>query len=403
MSQLALNGGEPVITRIFPAWPQFCNADADALQRVFHSGVWGVGGKDTTLFETEFAEYIGARHALTTTNGTVSLEIALRAFGLGYGDEVITTPYTFYATASSVMAVGAVPVFVDIDPRTYNIDPNLIEAAVTERTRAIIPVHIGGRPCDMDAIGDIADKRGLLVLEDAAHAHGAEWKGRRVGALRDAGSFSFQSSKALSAGEGGCIVTNNDEVALRCWSVLNGGRLPDREWYEHFSISTNGRLSQFQAAVLRRQLLRLDHQIELRSRNADELRAALAEHDFISVREPDGRITRNTHHFFVLRYSAAVCRGVPRERFIEALRAEGVPAFSGYRCLYKQPVFGSPDMIRRTGARLRYADLHLPHVEAATERESVWIPQAVLHGTPEDMQAISRAIGKIYAAADELR
>lgn len=402
MSQLAIRGGKPTVSVAFPTWPYHDECEQAALRRVLDGGVWGIGGEETVRFEQAFAEHVGARHALTVTNGTVSLEIALRAFGIGYGDEVILPPYTFYATASALMSVGAVPVFVDIDPATYNIDPELAEAAITDRTKAIIPVHIGGRPADMDAITAIAERHGLRVLEDAAHAHGAEWQGRRAGSIGDAGSFSFQSSKALTAGEGGCIVTNDEDVRLCCWTVLNGGRLPKREWYEHFNISTNGRLSQFQAAILRCQLERLDKQIERRTRNAERLRSVLGEYKFIELLAEDERITRNTYHFFVIKYRSDHCRGVGRDRFIEALEAEGVPAFSGYKCLYKQPVFGSPEMVRRTGATLPYSHLRLEHTETATERQAVWLPQNVLLGSEEQMEAVGRAVGKIHAHAETL-
>lgn len=207
----------------------------------------------------------------------------------------------------------------------------------------------------------------------------------------------------MTAGEGGCIVTNDDELRLRVWSVLNGGRLPEREWYEHFAVSTNGRLSQFQAALLRCRLTRIDAQIELRSRKAGLLRDALRGFEFIGLRQPDPRIRRHTYHFFVMRSLPKHCRGISRDRFIEALNAEGVPAFSGYRCLYKQPVFGSSAMVRRTGSQRRFSDLHLEHVESATERQSVRLPQNVLHGSADDMRAIADAIGKIYTAADEIR
>jgi dTDP-4-amino-4,6-dideoxygalactose transaminase len=300
------------------------------------------------------------------------------------------------------MSVGAVPVFVDIDPTTYNIDPAGIGAAVTDRTKAIVPVHIGGRPCDMDAISEIAKRHGLIVLEDAAHAHGSEWKGHRAGSIGDAGSFSFQSSKPLTCGEGGCIVTSDDKVRLRCWSILNGGRLPEREWYEHFAISTNGRLSQFQAAILNRQLKRLDEQIDRRSRNAARLREVLSRYDFIELLEPDPRITRDSHHFLIMRYQRERCHDLPRDRFIEALKAEGVPAFSGYMCLYKQPVFGSQEMVSRTGCTRSYDQLHLEHTETATEREAVWLPQKVLLGSEEQIESVGQAVGKIYAHATEL-
>src|SRR5687768_37628 len=223
---LALLGGTPTRSKPFPTWPIFGREEEDGVLRALRSAKWGkLDGGEVKRFEERFAAYCGAKHGIAVVNGTISLRIALMAAGIEAGDEVIIPPYTFFATASAVVEANATPVFVDIDRATFNIDPVAIEAAITKRTRAIIPVHLGGLPCDMDAIMAIAQRHGLVVIEDAAHAHGSAYKGRRVGSLGHMGSFSFQSSKNLTSGEGGIVTTNDDVLADRCCSIHNCGRI----------------------------------------------------------------------------------------------------------------------------------------------------------------------------------
>jgi dTDP-4-amino-4,6-dideoxygalactose transaminase len=285
-----------------------------------------------TTFERRFADYVGARHAIAVCNGTVSLRIALMAAGIQACDEVIVPPYTFLATATAVVEANATPVFVDIDRETFNLDPKQIEAAVTPKTRAIIPVHLGGLACDMDAILRVAKKHELTVIEDAAHAHGSEYKGRRVGAIGDMGSFSFQSSKNLNSGEGGIITTNDDELAAKCRSIHNCGRIEGGTggaWYEHHVMSANYRLGEFAGAILNAQLDRLDEQTDRRDANGRYLDERLAEIPGITPQRRGAFATRNAHHLYLMRYDEKVF-GVPRGRFIDALVAEGVPMSSGY-------------------------------------------------------------------------
>jgi dTDP-4-amino-4,6-dideoxygalactose transaminase len=225
IGNLAINGGKPVRTEPFPAWPVFDEREIEAVSEVARSGKWGcLAGNKVHQFEREFAAFQQARHGICVVNGTAALQIAMRAIGVGSGDEVITTSYTFIATPNAPLSLGAVPVFVDIDPATYEIDATKIEEAITERTKAILPVHIFGCPADMDGILDVARRHNLAVAEDACQAWGAEWKGRRVGALSDLGTFSFQLSKNITAGEGGIIVTNDDRLEEMVWSLHNVGR-----------------------------------------------------------------------------------------------------------------------------------------------------------------------------------
>ncbi|MBO4548349.1 MAG: aminotransferase class I/II-fold pyridoxal phosphate-dependent enzyme, partial [Abditibacteriota bacterium] len=207
MSKLAIHGGTPVYTGTFPSWPYWNDEEKQNLLRALSAGQWGTLGAEALSFAGEFAAYIGTRHAVCVNTGTQALEMMLRGCGIGYGDDVITTPYTFSATVSSIAWCGAMPVMADIDPDTGNIDPGSLEGCITPATKAILLVHVAGRPCDMDAIGEFAKKKGILVLEDSAHAHGSQWKGVRCGHLGDASAFSFQGSKAITGGEGGCVTT----------------------------------------------------------------------------------------------------------------------------------------------------------------------------------------------------
>src|SRR3954469_16744158 len=218
---------KPIRTRPFPSWPIFGKPEEKRLLRVLRSGKWGrLHGPEVAEFEKRFAEMHGCKHGIAVANGTVSLRIALIAAGIRAEDEVIVPPYTFFSTASAVVEANAIPVFADIDLNTFNIDPVAIEAAVTPRTRAIIPVHFAGQPADMDLIMAAAKKHKLIVIEDAAHAHGASYKNRPAGSIGHLASFSFQSSKNLTAGEGGVITTNDDTLAAACRSIQNCGRVP---------------------------------------------------------------------------------------------------------------------------------------------------------------------------------
>lgn len=212
MAELAINGGAPVRTAPFPQWPQGGEAEMEQLEKVLKAQQWGTLGDQALTFAKKFAAYIGVEHGICVNNGTISLELILRGLNIGYGDEVIVPAYTFISTGSAVAIAGATPVFADIESCTYNIDPASIEANITSKTRAIIAVHIGGRPCNMDKIMEIAKKHGLYVIEDCAQAHGSQWRDRKVGSIGHAASFSFQQSKNLTSGEGGAILTDDFEL-----------------------------------------------------------------------------------------------------------------------------------------------------------------------------------------------
>lgn len=401
-TSLAIDGGTPVRSKPWPQWPVWTEREEELILDVLRSGQWwSVGGTKVPEFEEAFARCQDARHAVCVTNGTAALEIALRALGIGCGDEVIVPPYTFIATASSVLAVGATPVFVDIEPHSLNMDPRAIEPAITDRTKAIIPVHIAGCPADMDGVLEVARKRSLAVIEDAAQAHAAAWKGRKVGALGDCGTFSFQASKNLNAGEGGAIVTNDDEVADKCWSVHNVGRTKSGKWYEHHVLGGNFRMTEWQAAILLAQLERLEEQVERRTANAARLTTQLAQIPGIVTLPPDPRVTRHAYHLYIFRYDPAGFGGRPRDEFLRALNAEGIPSSAGYVPLYKEIVFqrktAGVGAWCRAGRFVDYGKVQCPVCEQVCT-DAVWLFQSMLLGEQQDMDDIVEAIAKIQKA-----
>jgi len=396
--ELAIKGGNPVRTKPFTEWPIFDEREENALIEVLRSGHWGrISGKKNEEFEEKFSKFVGANYGVTCVNGTAALEIALSAIDIGRGDEVIVPAYTFIATATACMLVGADPVFVDIDQDTYNISPEQIEQAITTRTKAIIAVHIGGCPANMDEIIKIAKRYNLLVIEDAAQAHGAEWRGKRVGSIGDIATFSFQASKNINAGEGGIVTTNNKKFADRAWSLMNVGRAKNGGWYEHPILGWNYRMTEFQAGILLVQMERLEEQMKKREENAKYLSYGMRMIGGIEPLVAGEGVTRNAYHLFIFRYNKEEFKGVNREIFIKALNEEGIPASSGYVPLYKFPAILDWPYKERD-----YRNLYLPVTERACYEEGVWLPQNLLLGPREDMDDILTAISKVKENIDEL-
>jgi dTDP-4-amino-4,6-dideoxygalactose transaminase len=338
-------------------------------------------------------------------NGTVALRLALMAAGLCAEDEVIVPPYTFFSTASAVIEANMIPVFADVDLETFNLDPRAVEAAITPRTRAIIPVHFAGQPADMDAILRIARKRKLFVLEDAAHAHGAACKNRPAGSLGHAATFSFQSSKNLTSGEGGIITTNDDRLAASCRSLHNCGRVPSGLWYEHHVISGNYRLGEFQGAVLNTQLGRLEAQTNRRDRNGRYLASRLAALPGLHPQKRPAACTRHSYHLFMLRVNGEEF-GAPRAAVIEALRAEGIPCSPGYGfSLHQQPMFRNHAFgpyLHRAAAKLNYGKVACPNSDLICREQAIWLEQAILLGRRGDMNDIVQAFEKVHEHRREL-
>lgn len=408
-SELAICGGKPMRKASFPMWPVYGENEKDALARVICSGKWGrLDGNEVARFERRFAAYQGAKYGIAVTSGTVALRIALLAMGIQPGDEVIVPAYTFMVTATCVIESNATPIFVDIEPDTYNISPKAIEAAITDRTKAIIPVHFGGLSANMDAIMSIAKQNNLTVIEDAAHAHGAEYKGRHLGSIGHIGCFSFQSTKNLSSGEGGIITTCDDKLAVACRSIHNCGRVEQRQQHKHYTISGNYRMTEFQGAILNSQLDRLDQQCTKREQNGKYLAKCLSQ---IPGIEPQARgccETRHSYHLFIFRYDKSTF-GIPRNVFVKAANAEGIPIREGYSLpLYRQPVFVNKAFGPYTGCfstkpELDYTKVSCPVTEKACYSEGMWVLQEVLLGSQADMDYIIRTFEKIYKYRDELR
>ena len=395
-SELAVNGGSPVRTAPFPAWPVFDEREERLLLEVLHSGKWSIlNGDKVREFQEQFAVYQQARFATCVPNGTLAIQLALMALGLQPGDEVIAPAYTFIATVSPALQMGVCPVFVDIDPNTYTIDPSLIPPAITARTRAILPVHLAGQPADMDAILQISREHNLAVIEDACQAWGAEWRGRRVGALGNLGVFSFQSSKNITAGEGGALVTNDPALHERCWSLHNVGRTRAGAWYQHELLGSNLRMTEWQAAILLAQLQRLDEQYPLRERNARYLSEGLSRLGGLAPLPDDPRLTRHARHLLILRYDPQAFTGHPLQEFLAALVAEGItPVSQGYVGLQHTPAIRNA---MQTSFGLDPQTLYLPCTEQAAGC-TLWIAQNALLGTQKDMDDILTAVEKIQHA-----
>ncbi|HEY6739668.1 MAG TPA: DegT/DnrJ/EryC1/StrS family aminotransferase, partial [Actinopolymorphaceae bacterium] len=299
----ALLGGSPVRTEPFTTWPPTSDAAVEAIAAVARSGVWSASdGPVKTEFEAAFAAHHDTTHGIAVCNGTIALEIALSALGIGSGDEVIVPAYTFLATATAVLKVNALPIFVDVDPDYACMDPDAVEAAITPRTKAIIPVHLAGHAADMDRLGAIAAKHGLAVVEDVAHAHGASWKDKKLGSFGDFGCWSFQASKNMTSGEGGILCTSDDELADTAWSLHHCGRSRTGAWYDHGILGGNYRLTDFQSALLLHQLARLDSDVARREQSAKILDAGLGEIEGLRPLARDPRCTKHGYHLYMFWY-----------------------------------------------------------------------------------------------------
>lgn len=407
MSQkLALLGGPPVRTRPFTSWPIFGKPEEQRLLRTLRNGKWGrLNGSEVAEFEKRFTAMHGCKHGIAVVNGTVSLRIALMAAGIPADAEVIVPPYTFFSTASAVIEANMIPVFADIDLNTFNLDPKAVQAAITPRTRAIIPVHFAGQPADMKAIMAIAKKYKLLVIEDAAHAHGASYRNKPAGSLGHIASFSFQSSKNLTSGEGGIITTNDDALAAACRSIHNCGRIPAGIWYEHHVISGNYRLGEFQGAVLNAQLARLEAQTKTRDRNGQYLAARLSRLPGIYPQQRPKDCTRHSYHLFMLRMVPEEF-GAPRAALLKALQAEGIPCSAGYGwSLHHQPMFRNKAFgpyLKKAAKGLNYRKVNCPNSDLICREQCVWLEQSIFLGTRADMDDIARAFEKVHENRDAL-
>ncbi len=409
-AQLAILGGKPVRTAAFPGWPVIDQNDREAWRKVLEEGRWcRLDGQYCNAFENAYAQLTGTKHCVATANGTSALFTALNALDIGPGDEVIVPPYTFVATINVVLLQHALPVFVDTDRETLQIDAKKIEAAITPRTRCIIPVHIGGNAADLDSVLAIGKKHSIPVLEDACQAHLGEWRGKKLGSWGVAGCFSFQASKNLNCGEGGAVITNDAELAERCYAFHNNGRRR-RGGYQVGPAQggANLRLTEFQAALILQQMARLEEQSRRRDENGAYLTKMLQEIPGIHPAKSYPGCTRNAYHLYMFRYDPEAFAGAPRAKFLKALRAEGIPASGGYTPLNKEPflkeLLGSRHFQALFGAeRLKtYSEQNQTPGNDRLCEEAVWLGQTVLLAQRADMEQIAAAVRKIHDQAGEL-
>ncbi len=406
--RLALLGGTPLRTDSWPQWPARGPEEEQAVVAALRDGDWGgfpLPNERSAAFAAAFAERHDCEHALCVANGTVSLEVALQAMGVEPGAEVIVPAYTFEATASAALFAGCVPVFADIDPETWCIDVEAAAALVTERTQAIVPVHLAMTIADLDAIGSLAGKHGLAVLEDCAHAHGARWRGRGVGSWGDAGSFSFQTSKLMTAGEGGIVTTSDEAILDRLHALVNCGRQRPGAAEPAAVIGHNYRMTDLQAAILEVQLRRLDEQHLVRGRNASRLRAAIEDIAGLANLRIDDRVTTQAIYQFVFRFDSGAFAGMDRDVFVAALESEGVPADGRFYESLPVSELLRPDPSRYpawSAALAAPPAADCPNAERAAYQESVWLPHQLLLGTRADVDDIVEALLKVQRGAEDL-
>jgi dTDP-4-amino-4,6-dideoxygalactose transaminase len=411
----AILGGSPVRTKPWPAWPDWNpKTDEEIVLKVLRSGIWSRADV-VNEFEKQWAKMIGTKRCLVVVNGTNALVTALNQLDIGAGDEVIVTPYTWISSIQAVLLNGAMPVFVDIDPETYQIDPSKIESRITPRTRAIMPVHILGMPADMETILKTAKKHNLLVLEDACQAWLAEINHKKVGTFGDAGCFSFQNSKHLAMGEGGAIVSDNEEFIDKCYSYHNVGfpygTVIGSVGAGSVMLGNKTRITEYQAAIALAQIGRLDAQTTTRNINAEYLKSKIRQIPGIIPYKLYGNVTRAAFHMFAFRYKKEEFRGLSRDNFLKALRAEGIPNLSGYApFLNKQPylkhAFSTKNFRRMYPAEMldfnKYSEQNKCPENDSLCDESVWLMQNLLLASQPDLDDISKAIEKIHSNAERI-
>lgn len=425
MAKLAINGGSPLRdtkSNPWPAWPVYDEKEEKGLLEVLHSNVWSYNGPKEVEFNKLFAEYTGVKHAISAANGTVTLQLALEALGVGVGDEVILPGLTWQATAAVILDVNAVPILVDVCEDTWCIDPKEIEKAITPKTKAIIPVHLYGSFADMDAIMEIAKKHNLYVIEDCAHKHGGEWNGKKAGSIGDIGSFSFQLSKHLTAGEGGILTTNDPKLAERLDALRNCGRKPESTDQNNsdkgegiyteegnYLQSGNYRITEFQAAILVEGIKRLPEQINTRDKNGIYINSLLAEMPGVSPMRRDPRETKEAYFNFVFRYHQKDFNNLPVEKFRKALEKElGIGVEESYEPLNNCSLYVPLTKPARHKLNDIYwkeidpARFNLPVCDKIYKEESVCFHHKILLGSKADMDMLAEAIKKIYNNTNEL-
>ncbi|MBN1876507.1 MAG: DegT/DnrJ/EryC1/StrS family aminotransferase [Anaerolineae bacterium] len=406
-SSLAVLGGAPVRTEPYPAWPVFDERDLEAVTAVIKSGRWGgypYPGPNTREFVQRFLEMQGGEYAVAMANGTVTMEVACRAAGIGWGDEVIIPAYTFQATAAAPMAAGAIPVIADIDPETYCLAPKAVEGAITDKTKAIIPVHLGAEMADMDAIMDIAEHHNLIVIEDCAHAHGAQWRKKGAGTLGHFGSFSLQSSKILTSGEGGILICKTQELAERATSIIDCGRPHDQAGTQ-ITMGANYRMAELQAALATVALERFPAQAQQREDMAAYMDEALSEVPGIRILKRDLRHTQRSFYRYIFAINPKVY-GFDHRVMCYALAQEGISCWDGYPAMHHYELF-QPQISRLPvpsafPEHFQFEKMQFPEAERAAEQEAVWLDEAIFRAGHKGVNDVIAALHKIYDNRVEL-
>ncbi|MGX1133853.1 3-amino-5-hydroxybenzoate synthase [Streptomyces glaucescens] len=376
----------------FPVWPQYGDEERVGLIRALEQGQWWrMGGSEVDTFEEEFGAYHGTPHALAVTNGTHALELALQVLGVGPGTEVIVPAFTFISSSQAAQRLGAVAVPVDIDPGTFNIDPTAAANAITPRTAAIMPVHMAGQICDMDALGKISADSGVPLIQDAAHGHGAEWDGKKVGELGAVAAFSFQNGKLMTAGEGGLVTFEDAGQRETAFLRHSCGRPSTDRLYYHKTSGSNFRMNEFSASVLRAQLGRLAGQIDTRERNWPVLSRLLSEIDGVQPQVIDERVTRNPHYMAMFRVPGLSAER--RNRLVDALIERGLPAFAAFRAIYRSDGFweyaAPEESLESIAARC-------PNTEAVYA-DAIWLHHRTLLAEEEQMHVIADIVAETLA------
>jgi dTDP-4-amino-4,6-dideoxygalactose transaminase len=410
MPKLALLGGEPVRRKPFSPWPQYQSSDLDRIVKVVESRHWGGFPLPSPLaaeFAEKFAAMHGTKYGLCLTNGTIAITAALQALGLKFGDEVIVPAYTWDGTATAVLFAGGVPVFADVDPDTYCLDVTAARQAITPRTRAIVPVHLAMRFADMRGLIELAREHRLVIVEDCAHAHGGTFQGKGAGAAGDAGTFSFQESKLLTAGEGGIVLTSRLDCFEALQTIVNCGRKSLTDQHRIRVLGSNYRMTELQASLLLGQIERLPELREKRTRHAALLSRELSGIPGVRPLPPQPELQSETIYNYVFQYRPTGA-APSRDLFAAALDAEGVPCDGRfYEPVYRSDLFyatpeNCPQLRLERDCPLDYATFHCPVSERAAYHEAVWVPQFVLLGDEEDVRDVARAVAKVAGQLETL-
>ena len=409
----AIIGGAKSLTSGFPAWPVYDKTEENALLNVLNSNAWGrLDGKVSAGFEEKFSQMMGVKHSLAVSSGTSALYTMLGALDTGPGDEILIPVYTFVATYNVVVLNYALPVFIDTDMETFQMDAGKIEQAITKETKLIMPVHIGGTPCDLDKILSIGKKHNLPIIEDACQAHLAEWKGTRVGSFGLGGAFSFQSSKNLNCAEGGAIISNDSEFIRKCYGFHNQGQGGTSTAYVpgEGTRATNLRITEFQSNLLLAQMTRLEQQAKKRSENAAYLTKMLNEIPGITPAKWYEGTTNSAYHLYMFRYDKSHFAGMSRERFVRAIEAEGIPCSTGYgqmnKDAYVQGLAKNKFYLKIYGEKVMKEWLErnqCPQNDKLTGEQALWFLQFMMLGTKTQMEQIAEAIRKIQKYAGEIK